>query len=81
MLFVKSVISEKPCRNVFCQKLATELIERQDNPTFKSRIANALHTLTSANHLSSVLDRINSQRFRKNLHNFLIEVRGFLRTV
>ncbi|XP_022933418.1 exportin-4 isoform X1 [Cucurbita moschata] len=69
------------CDQGLYQKLATQLIERQDNPTFKSRIANALHTLTSANQLSSVLDRINSQRFRKNLHNFLIDVRGFLRTV
>lgn len=69
------------CDQGLYQKLATELIERQDNPTFKSRMGNALHTLTSANQLSSVLDRINSQRFRKNLYNFLIEVRGFLRTV
>ncbi|XP_038877264.1 exportin-4 [Benincasa hispida] len=69
------------CDQGLYQKLATELIERQDNPTFKSRIVNALHALTSSNQLSSVLDRINSQRFRKNLHNFLIEVRGFLRTV
>ncbi|KAE8653609.1 hypothetical protein Csa_007263 [Cucumis sativus] len=69
------------CDQGLYQKLATELIERQENPIFKSRIVNALHSLTSANQLSSVLDRINSQRFRKNLHNFLIEVRGFLRTV
>ncbi|KAF7805232.1 exportin-4 isoform X1 [Senna tora] len=67
------------CEQGLYQRLGNELIERQSNPTLKSRLANALHTLTSA--LSSSLDRINYQRFRKNLNNFLIEVRGFLRTM
>lgn len=63
------------------QRLGSELIERQANPPFKSRLANALQSLTSSNQLSSSLDRVNYQRFRKNLTNFLIEVRGFLRTM
>lgn len=63
------------------QRLGNELIERQANSTLKSRLANALHSLTSSNHLSSTLDRVNYQRFRKNLNSFLIEVRGFLRTM
>ncbi|KAK9292418.1 hypothetical protein L1049_020388 [Liquidambar formosana] len=69
------------CEQGLYQKLGNELIERQANPTLRSRLANALRSLTSSNQLSSTLDRMNYQRFRKNLHNFLIEVRGFLRTV
>lgn len=68
------------CEQGLYQRLGTELIERQTNPSFKSRLANALHSLTNANHVSSSLDRVNYQRFRKNLNNFLVEVRGFLRT-
>ncbi|CAK7341133.1 unnamed protein product [Dovyalis caffra] len=69
------------CEQVLYQKLANELIERQTNPAFRSRMASALQSLTSANQLSSTLDRMNYQRFRKNVNNFLIEVRGFLRTM
>ncbi|TKY61337.1 Exportin-4 protein [Spatholobus suberectus] len=69
------------CEQGLYQRLGNELIERQANPTLRSRLANALHTLTSANQLSSSLDRINYQRFRKNLNSFLVEVRGFLRTM
>lgn len=69
------------CELGLYQRLGNELMERQTNPTFKSRLANALQSLTSSNNLSSTLDRQNHQRFRKNLHNFLIEVRGFLRTM
>jgi hypothetical protein len=61
--------------------LGNELIERQANPNLRSRLANALHSLTSANQLSFSLDRINYQRFRKNLNSFLVDVRGFLKTV
>ncbi|KAK7258637.1 hypothetical protein RIF29_24218 [Crotalaria pallida] len=68
------------CEQGLYQRLGNELIETQANPTLKSRLTNALHTLTSGNQLSSSLDRINNQRFRKNLSNFLVEVRGFLRT-
>ncbi|KAJ1413845.1 CRM1 C-terminal domain [Sesbania bispinosa] len=69
------------CEQGLYQRLGNELIERQANPTLRSRLTNALHTLTSANQLSSSLDRINYQRFRKNLNIFLVEVRGFLRTM
>ncbi|XP_030503962.2 uncharacterized protein LOC115719167 isoform X1 [Cannabis sativa] len=68
------------CEQTLYQRLGHELIERQPNPTFKSRLANALHSLTSANQLSSTLDRKNFHIFRKNLNSFLIEVRGFLQT-
>ncbi|KAK9043523.1 hypothetical protein V6N11_071861 [Hibiscus sabdariffa] len=59
------------CEQGLYQKLGNELIERQTNPALKSRLANALHSLTSSNHLSSRLDRVNYQRFRKNLNSFL----------
>ncbi|CAM8923463.1 unnamed protein product [Rhodiola kirilowii] len=38
-------------------------------------------SLTSSNQLTSNLDRVNYQNFRKNVQRFLIDVRGFLRTV
>ncbi|KAK6915338.1 Exportin-1, C-terminal [Dillenia turbinata] len=69
------------CEQSLYQRLGNELIERQVNPAFKSRLANALQCLTSSNQLSFTLDRMNYQRFRKNLINFLVEVRGFLRTI
>ncbi|KAL6581172.1 hypothetical protein OROMI_007095 [Orobanche minor] len=69
------------CEQTVYQHLANELIEAQVNPMFRSRLANALQSLITSNNLSSTLDRINYQRFRKNLHNFLMEVRGFLRMV
>lgn len=69
------------CEPGLYQRLGSALIERQANPAFKSRLTNALQSLTSSNQLSSTLDRMNYQRFRKNLTNFLIEVRGFLRTM
>ncbi|KAG8390023.1 hypothetical protein BUALT_Bualt01G0040100 [Buddleja alternifolia] len=69
------------CEQSVYQSLANELIERQVNQTFRSRLTNAFQSLISSNNLSSTLDRINYQRFRKNLYSFLVEVRGFLRTV
>lgn len=69
------------CEQGLYQRLGNELLEKQANPTFKLRLANALESLTSSNNLSSILDRANYQRFRKNLNNFLVEVRGFLRTM
>ncbi|XP_042518028.1 exportin-4 isoform X7 [Macadamia integrifolia] len=68
------------CEQALYQRLGHELIERQVNPQLKSRLANALQCLTGTNELSSSLDRINRQKFRKNLYVFLVEVRGFLRT-
>lgn len=68
------------CEQGLYQRLGNELIERQPNETLKSRLANALRGLTSANQLTSTLERKNYQIFRKNLTSFLIEVRGFLRT-
>ncbi|KAK6911324.1 Exportin-1, C-terminal [Dillenia turbinata] len=69
------------CEQALYQRLGNELIERQVNPAFKSRLANALQSLTSSNQLSFTLDRMNYQRFRKNLNHFLVEVRGFLRMI
>lgn len=69
------------CEHVLYQRLGNELIERQANPVLRLRLGNALQSLTSSNNLSFSLDRPNYQKFRKNLHNFLIEVRGFLRTI
>ncbi|KAL8109068.1 hypothetical protein AgCh_025241 [Apium graveolens] len=69
------------CEQVLYQRLGNELIERQANPVLRLRLGNALQSLTSSNNLSFSLDRPNYQKFRKNLHSFLIEVRGFLRTI
>ncbi|KAK3043139.1 hypothetical protein RJ639_000028, partial [Escallonia herrerae] len=69
------------CEQDLYQRLGNELIERQGNPAFRSRLVNALQLLTSSNNVSSKLDRPNYQKFRKNLQSFLIEVRGFLRTI
>ncbi|KAI4370235.1 hypothetical protein MLD38_018605 [Melastoma candidum] len=69
------------CEQGLYQTLGNELIQGQVNPNFRSRLSNAFYALTSANQLSSTLDRINCQRFRKNLTAFLIEVRGFMRTM
>ncbi|XP_016499834.1 uncharacterized protein LOC107818350 isoform X2 [Nicotiana tabacum] len=63
------------------QKLGSELIKSQSDPAFRTRLTNALQSLTNSNNLSSTLDRPNYQKFRKNLHNFLTEVRGFLRKI
>ncbi|KAK2419303.1 exportin-4 protein [Trifolium repens] len=69
------------CEKDLYQRLGNELIERQADPNLRSRLANALQSLTSTNQLSFSLDRINYQRFRKNLNSFLVDVRGFLKTV
>eukprot|EP00268_Persea_americana_P014257 TRINITY_DN1631_c0_g1_i1.p1 TRINITY_DN1631_c0_g1~~TRINITY_DN1631_c0_g1_i1.p1 ORF type:complete len:890 (-),score=174.70 TRINITY_DN1631_c0_g1_i1:594-2915(-) len=69
------------CEQSLYQRLGHELIERQANPALQLRLANALQSLTSANQISPSLNRVNYQKFRKNVHNFLIDVRGFLRTV
>ncbi|GER48788.1 exportin-4 [Striga asiatica] len=69
------------CEQSVYQSLVNELIKAQANTIFRSRLENALQSLLTSNNLSSSLDRINYQRFRKNLHSFLIEVRGFLRMV
>ncbi|CAI9759869.1 unnamed protein product [Fraxinus pennsylvanica] len=69
------------CEQNVYQNLVNELIERQTNQMFRLRLTNALQSLTNSNNLSTTLDRVNFQRFRKNLHSFLIEVRGFLRTL
>ncbi|XP_055828191.1 uncharacterized protein LOC129896345 isoform X2 [Solanum dulcamara] len=69
------------CEQTLYQKLGSELIESQSDTAFRTRLANALQSLTSSNSLSSKLDRPNYQKFRKNLHNFLTEVRGFLRKI
>uniref|UniRef100_A0A1D1XQV5 Exportin-4 n=1 Tax=Anthurium amnicola TaxID=1678845 RepID=A0A1D1XQV5_9ARAE len=67
------------CEQDLYQRLVQELIERQPNPALKSRLANALKSLTNSNQLSPSLDRVNRQRFRKNVSKFLINVSGFLR--
>ncbi|KAK9137879.1 hypothetical protein Sjap_008473 [Stephania japonica] len=66
------------CEKDHFEKFGQELIEKQPTPELKLRLANALQALTGSNQVSSSLDRINYKRFRKNLQDFLIEVRGFL---
>ncbi|XP_073000684.1 uncharacterized protein [Typha latifolia] len=67
------------CEQELYQRLVQELLETQSIPALRSRLASAFHSLTSSNQLSSSLDRPNRQRFRKNLHKFLVEVSGFMR--
>ncbi|XP_031502482.1 uncharacterized protein LOC116265754 isoform X3 [Nymphaea colorata] len=69
------------CDPVLYQRLAHELIESQTDLLLRSRLVAALQNLTSSNQLVLSLDRANRQKFRKNLHYFLTEVRGFLRTI
>lgn len=66
------------CEQELYQRLVHELLEKQQNPTVKSRLTVAFHSLTSSNNLSSTLDRPNRQKFRKNLRAFLGEVSGFM---
>ncbi|KAF6989013.1 hypothetical protein CFC21_006411 [Triticum aestivum] len=66
------------CEQELYQRLVHELLEKEQNPTVKSRLALAFHNLTSSNNLSSTLDRPNRQKFRKNLRVFLGEVSGFM---
>ncbi|KAL6641078.1 hypothetical protein ACP70R_019259 [Stipagrostis hirtigluma subsp. patula] len=66
------------CEQELYQRLVHELLEKQQNPTVKSRLATAFHNLTSSNNLSSSLDRPNRQKFRKNLRAFLADVSGFM---
>eukprot|EP01018_Ginkgo_biloba_P030182 Gb_04408 [translate_table: standard] len=68
------------CDTALYQRMAEELLQGQQNVVFQSRLATALHVLINSNQLTSSLDRANRQRFRKNLHEFLVDVRGFLRT-
>ncbi|KAL0349232.1 UNVERIFIED_CONTAM: Exportin-4 [Sesamum angustifolium] len=65
------------CEQSVYQNLANELIERQVNQTFRSRLTNAFQSLITSNNLSSTLDRMNYQRFRKNLLSFLIEMKVY----
>ncbi|KAF3328040.1 Exportin-4 [Carex littledalei] len=67
------------CEQELYQRLVQELLEGQSNPALKSRLASAFNNLTNLNNLSISLDRPNRQKFRKNLHHFLIEITGFLR--
>ncbi|CAA6673264.1 unnamed protein product [Spirodela intermedia] len=67
------------CEQDLYQRLVQELIERLPNPSLKPRLALALQSLTSSNQLSASLDRVNRQRFRKNLSKLLVDVSGFLR--
>ncbi|EEC67166.1 hypothetical protein OsI_34027 [Oryza sativa Indica Group] len=66
------------CEQPLYQRLLQELVEKQQNPTVKSRLGMAFHNLTSSNNLSNSLDRPNRQRFRKNLRTFLGDVSGFM---
>ncbi|KAL5225000.1 hypothetical protein ABZP36_011639 [Zizania latifolia] len=66
------------CEHELYQRLVQEFVEKQQNPTVKSRLAMAFHNLTNSNNLSSSLDRPNRRRFRKNLRTFLRDVAGFM---
>ncbi|PWA66537.1 hypothetical protein CTI12_AA326380 [Artemisia annua] len=69
------------CDHDLYQRLGNELVERQPNSVLKTRMASALHSLTTSDDLSLSADRSNMRKFRKNLNRFLIDVRGFLRII
>ncbi|XP_071700961.1 uncharacterized protein [Rutidosis leptorrhynchoides] len=69
------------CDHGLYQRLGNELVERQPNSALKTRMASALHSLTTADDLSPSADRANMRKFRKNLNQFLVDVRGFLRII
>lgn len=69
------------CDHDLYQRLGNELVERQPNSVLKTRMASALHSLTTSDDLSPSADRLNMRKFRKNLNRFLIDVRGFLRII
>ncbi|KAJ7517651.1 hypothetical protein O6H91_21G033100 [Diphasiastrum complanatum] len=68
------------CCTSLYQRLTQELLEGQQNMVMHGRLALAFHNLSTANRVSTSLDRTNRRRFRQNLYVFLSEVRGFLRT-
>ncbi|KAD7477480.1 hypothetical protein E3N88_00616 [Mikania micrantha] len=69
------------CDHSLYQQLCNELVERQPTPELKSRTASALHSLTTSGDLSPSADRSNMRKFRRNLNQFLLDVRGFLRLI
>ncbi|KAM0005333.1 putative armadillo-like helical, exportin [Helianthus debilis subsp. tardiflorus] len=69
------------CDHGLYQRLCNELVERQPNPVLKTRMASALHSLTTSGDISQSADRLNMRKFRKNLNQFLVDVRGFLRVI
>lgn len=68
------------CDTAFFQTIVQELSAGQQNAIFQSRLSVAFHGFINASNLTS-LNRADRQRFRRNLHHFLSDVRGFLRTV
>ncbi|PWA71148.1 hypothetical protein CTI12_AA283370 [Artemisia annua] len=61
------------CDHDLYQRLGNELVERQPNSVLKTRMASALHSLTTSDDLSPSADRLNMRKFRKNLNRFLID--------
>ncbi|XP_020582080.1 uncharacterized protein LOC110025771 [Phalaenopsis equestris] len=64
------------CEQDLYQRLVQEFLEKQPIHSLRTRLANAFHSLTSSNKLSSSLDRPNRHRFRKNFHEFFREISG-----
>ncbi|PWA80567.1 hypothetical protein CTI12_AA195560 [Artemisia annua] len=64
------------CDHDLYQRLGNELVERQPNSVLKTRMASALHSLTTSDDLSPSADRSNMRKFRKNLNRFLIDRLG-----
>ncbi|GLJ30839.1 hypothetical protein SUGI_0612650 [Cryptomeria japonica] len=69
------------CDMTFYQSMAQEVMMGQKIAVYQSRLRTAFHQLVHGNNLTSSLDRANRQKFRNNLHHFLLDVRGFLQTI
>ena len=68
------------CEPAGYQRIGQSLLVGQVDDATRGRIAEALGALTTANGLQPSCDRVNLRRFRRNLHSFLTNVRGLLRT-
>ncbi|KAK8956358.1 hypothetical protein KSP40_PGU008631 [Platanthera guangdongensis] len=64
------------CEQELYQRLVQEFIEKQATDFMRSRLANAFHSLTNSNKVSSSLDRPNRSHFRNNFHEFLTDISG-----
>ena len=68
------------CEPAGYSRIGHHLLAGQAEEVGRGRVAEALTTLMSANGLTQSCDRVNLRRFRRNLHAFLANVRGLVRT-
>ena len=57
-----------------------QLLQQQADASHKERLRLALGRLTSDNGMVESFDRVNRGRFRKNMREFVANVKAFLKT-